>query len=130
MRVVATFVTAAVLFAAAPVSHLHAFQAATAQKTEAPTPAGKWTMSLETPHGTMVMNFDLRLDGTKLTGTLTNDMIGTSPITGTFADGKVALSAETSGGIAFNFTFKDKDTMTGNLSSPMGDLACSAMRSK
>jgi hypothetical protein len=96
----------------------------------APSPAGKWTISLDTPHGAVTMRFELQLSADKVTGTMTSDMTGTVPVTGTFADGKVALSLDTSGGLDFHFTFKDRDTMTGNLSSQMGDMACTATRRK
>jgi hypothetical protein len=96
----------------------------------APSPAGKWTIALDTPHGAVTMSFDLQLSADKITGTMTSDMTGTVPVTGTFADGTVALSLETSGGLDFHFTFKDPDTMTGNLSSQMGDMACAATRRK
>ena len=76
------------------------------------------------------MAFDLKIAAGAITGTMTSDMTGTVPVTGTFTEGKVALAVESSGGIAFNFTFKDKDTMTGNLSSQMGDMACTATRPK
>jgi len=95
-----------------------------------PSPAGKWTSSIDTPHGAVTMDFDLTLTADKVAGTMTTDMTGTVPVTGTFVDGKVALSATASGGIDFHFTFKDRDTMTGNLSSQMGDLACTATRRK
>jgi hypothetical protein len=96
----------------------------------APSPAGKWTIALDTPHGAVTMSFDLQLSADKITGTMTSDMTGTVPVTGSFADGKVALSLETSGGLDFQLTFKDPDTMTGNLSSQMGDVACAATRRK
>ena len=87
---------------------------------------------MDTPHGTMTMGFDLKLDGEKVTGTYSTDMTGTIPATGTFKDGKVALKIDAGGGrfFEFHFTFKDKDTMTGNLSSEMGDTACTATRPK
>jgi hypothetical protein len=95
-----------------------------------PSPAGKWTISLDTPHGLVTMDFDLTLSADKVAGTMTTDMTGTVPVTGTFVDGKVTLSVTASGGIDFHFTFKDRETMTGNLSSQMGDMACTATRRK
>jgi hypothetical protein len=130
MRIAAALVTAALFTTAAPSTPLLARQASTPAPVEAPSPVGKWKMTLETPHGTMVMTFDLKVEHDKLTGTMTNDMMGSVPVTGTFTDGKVALSAQAQNTIAFNFTFKDKDTLTGNLSSEMGDMACSAVRVK
>jgi len=130
MRAVAAFATVVALATAAPSTSLLAFPQSAATKADAPSPVGKWKMSLETPHGTMVMDFDLKLDKDKLTGTVVSDMMGTVPVTGTFASGKVSITAQAQNTITFNFTFKDKDTLTGNLSSEMGDMACSAVRVK
>ena len=123
------FLAAVALTASVPATLVRASQAApTTTASEAPTPAGKWTMTLETPHGTFEMTFDLTVDGEKIGGTLTSDQTGVAPIKGTFADGKIAMAADVAQGIEFHFTFKDRDTLTGNLSSQMGDLACVAKR--
>jgi len=126
IRTIAVVSLVAALVSAAP---------ALAQGPAAPTattPAGKWTITMDTPHGTMTMGFDLKLEGEKVTGTYSTDMTGTVPTTGTFKDGKVVLKIDAGGGrlFEFHFTFKDKDTMTGNLSSEMGDMACTATRPK
>lgn len=107
---------------------LFAAQAPAGAVAETPSLAGQWTMSLETPHGTFAMTFDLTVDGDKVGGTLTSDQTGVAPIKGTFTDGKIAFTADVAQGIEFHFTFKDKDTLTGNLSSQMGDMACVATR--
>jgi hypothetical protein len=130
MRAVAALVAVAMVAIATPSPKVFAFQGTAAAKSDAPSPAGKWKLSLDTPHGTMVMNFDLKMEKDKLTGTMTNDMMGTVPVSGTYADGKLAMVAQGQATINFNFTFKDKDTLTGNLSSEMGDMACSAARVK
>jgi hypothetical protein len=46
---------------------------------------GKWLASVETPQGPFSMEFDLKADGDKLTGAMSNDMMGSTPI----ADGKI-----------------------------------------
>jgi len=122
---VATLITAAPSLAQGPAAR-------TPASASAATPAGKWTITMETPHGTMTMGLDLKLDGATVTGTYNTDMTGTVPTSGTFKDGKVTLKVDAGQGrtFDFHFTFKDKDTMTGNISSEMGDMACTAMRPK
>jgi hypothetical protein len=130
MRRLITFVAALALTAAVPSSLLRAAQSGATSTADASTPAGKWTTTLETPHGTFAMTFDLTLDGDKVGGTMTSDATGVAAIKGTFTDGKVAITADVAQGIDFHFTFKDQDTMTGNLSSQMGDMAVVAKRVK
>ena len=50
--------------------------------------AGKWTMSIETPNGTMNPGLDLKVDGKKVTGTLTSPQ-GEVAVAGEFADSKL-----------------------------------------
>jgi hypothetical protein len=133
MRSSIALVAAVLCLTLLPVRLAHARQAASPAKpavADRPSPAGKWTSSVDTPHGAVTMDFDLTLTADKLTGTMTTDMTGTVPVAGTFVDGTVVLSATAMGGIDFRLTFKDQDTMTGNLSSQMGDLACTATRRK
>jgi hypothetical protein len=133
MRSSIALVVAVLCLAILPVSLAHAGQAVATVKpasADTPSPAGRWTSSVDTPHGVVTMDFDLTLDADKVAGTMTTDMTGTVPVTGTFVDGKVTLSVTASGGIDFHFTFKDRETMTGNLSSQMGDMACTATRRK
>jgi hypothetical protein len=132
MRFVTALATA-LLLAMLPFASARADQATpdtTPASADRPSPAGKWTSSVDTPHGAVTMDFDLTLNADKVAGTMTTDMTGTVPVTGTFVDGKVTLSVTASGGIDFHFTFKDRETMTGNLSSQMGDMACTATRRK
>jgi hypothetical protein len=131
MRSAISLVVAVLCLTIWPVSLAHAGQAAATAKpasADTPSPAGKWTSSVDTPHGAVTMDFDLTLNADQVAGTMTTDMTGTVPVTGTFVDGKVTLSVTASGGIDFHFTFKDRETMTGNLSSQMGDMACTATR--
>jgi hypothetical protein len=63
MRRSITFVAALALTAAVPSSILRAAQSVATKAADASTPAGRWTMTLETPHGTFAMTFDLTIDG-------------------------------------------------------------------
>src|SRR5262245_14425912 len=61
------------------------------QKTEtrpAPSPAGKWNVSVQTAQGGMESTLDMKLDGKKVTGTMASQM-GETPIEGEFAEGKL-----------------------------------------
>jgi hypothetical protein len=53
--------------------------------------AGKWNLTVETPQGSMANTLEIKLDGKKVTGSLTSQM-GTAAIEGEFADGKLAFS--------------------------------------
>lgn len=47
--------------------------------------AGKWNASIDTPQGAFAMVFDFAVDGMALSGTMSNDFMGATPI----SDGKV-----------------------------------------
>jgi hypothetical protein len=57
---------------------------------------GKWSATIQGPQGDFTLTFDLKADGTTLTGTTGNDFTGDVPI----ADGKVEGDT-----ITFNVTF-------------------------
>lgn len=42
--------------------------------------AGKWNVSVDTPNGPFQMVFEFAVDGDHLTGTMSNDFVGTTPI--------------------------------------------------
>lgn len=46
---------------------------------------GKWSASVETPQGPFAMVFELKADGEKLTGAMSNDFMGSTPI----SDGEI-----------------------------------------
>ncbi|MBS1819652.1 MAG: hypothetical protein JSU08_17090 [Acidobacteria bacterium] len=56
-------------------------------------PAGEWQISMTTPQGTTNSTLELKVNGDKVTGTLSNSM-GPVGVTGTTADNAVKLSAE------------------------------------
>jgi len=103
-----------------------------APKNDAPGPAGKWTTSIETPHGAMTLGFELKVDQTKVTGTLSSEQLGKLPVSGEFTNGRLAFKAtsEQAGDLEFTGRMKDQDTIVGNFATHVGDLACTATRVK
>ena len=100
----------------------------------APDLTGKWTMKVSGgPHGDAAMVLVLKQDGEKLTGTFNPGHDGDIPLTGTFVKGALALkSPPNDDGVAITFkgNMKADGTMSGFLSSAMGDMTWSAARDK
>ena len=97
----------------------------------APSPVGKWAMSIDGPQGSRL---DLKLDGRKLTGTVASDM-GETTLAGEFADGKLSFSItmQSSGGdvkIGFSGAFKDDGSLAGTLDYGQGAVNWIAARMK
>lgn len=60
---------------------------------------GKWNLSVETPNGPFTMVFDLVAEGAKLTGAMSNEFMGNTPISdGTVNGNKVAFKMTIQGG--------------------------------
>jgi hypothetical protein len=100
----------------------------------APTVAGNWNMSLDAGQGPMDIAVAMKLEGKKLTGTLSSQM-GDTALEGEFADSKATFYISFDGGggamtITFVGTMKDADNMTGTMSGPMGDIPWVAKRVK
>jgi hypothetical protein len=49
---------------------------------------GKWNASIDSPQGPFAMVFDFKVDGDKLTGTMSNDFMGSTPISEGMVKGK------------------------------------------
>jgi hypothetical protein len=84
----------------------------------AQSPAGAWELTIETPQGPNTSTLTLKQDGDKLTGDLASPL-GSSPVTGTFSAGAVAVTANidiqgTSLQLGINGKV-DADTMTGEV---------------
>jgi hypothetical protein len=98
------------------------------------TVAGKWNGSVDAGNGPTGFVFELKLDGKKVTGSLTGDY-GTSAIDGEFADNKLtfSISLDTPNGaftVAFTGTLKD-DVLTGTADlGEMGSFPFKAERAK
>ena len=85
----------------------------------AQSPAGAWDLSVDTPQGANTSTLTLKLDGDKLSGDLANQMMGSTPVTGTFSAGTVAVTAniDVQGStLQLGITGKvDGEAMTGNI---------------
>jgi hypothetical protein len=107
---------------------------ADAKPSEAPGIAGKWTMTVETPQGSMSNQLELKLDGKTVTGTITSDQVGSANLKGEFADGKLTFSMSIDAGgqqldLTFTGALKD-DKLSGSITSPMGEIPWAAVRVK
>jgi hypothetical protein len=98
--------------------------------------AGKWTMTVDTDQGPMANQLDIKLDGKKVTGTLESQM-GSAPIVGEFADGKLTFSMSFDGpngsmDIAFTGTLQEDGSLSGMLTGGQGafQLSWKAQRVK
>ena len=63
-----------------------------AQETASANIAGKWTVSIDTPHGNVTGTMQLEQSGGKVTGTLAAGQFGTLSLTGTVDGAKVSFS--------------------------------------
>jgi hypothetical protein len=110
-----------------------AFLAASAPAA-APTVTGTWSMTVDSPHGIMTTALTLKDDGGKVTGTFTSG--GHLPdmnVTGTFENGTLKLEAkepnsDQSPSIAFTARLLEDGTLSGSLSTEVGDMNWTAKR--
>ena len=128
---------AVVLAAAGIVSAQQAQQPKPEAKPETQAPAGvagKWILTVETQNGTMNPTLDLKVDGKKLTGTITGPQ-GDAPLTGELADNKLTFSinVQTNNGnmkIDFAGTLKADGTLAGTMAFPQGEIPWTGARPK
>jgi len=94
------------------------------------TVTGTWTMNVEGgPHGNATMGMVLKQEGTKVTGTFSSGHSADMEVAGQFKDGQ--LDVETKGGdsrIIFSAKLKADGTLSGSISSEMGDMKWTASR--
>jgi hypothetical protein len=118
---------------AAPIAAMPQQKPDEKKAAEAPSASGKWTMSAETPHGSIDFQLALKQDGAKLTGTFTTQA-GEIPVAGEVANGvltfKMTQEPEGYPALAFRAKIKDDGTMAGTMSSNNGDMAFTAKRAK
>jgi hypothetical protein len=90
--------------------------AQTAAKTESAKIAGKWQMSLDTPHGPMKGPLQVQQEGAKLTGTYELEMFGSMTLTGKVEGDKVSFNMEVpAAGMTLAFTGTvEGDKMSGS----------------
>jgi hypothetical protein len=100
----------------------------------APNLSGRWTVSVQTPHGDISAAMVLKQDGKKVTGTVENPHGGSDhTLAGEFVEGTLDLATtdgDDSGSMIFKAKLKDDVTLAGYLSSQMGDLPFTATRIK
>ena len=87
--------------------------------------AGKWNATIEGPQGTLSMVFEFAVEGDKLTGSMSNDFMGTTPISDGIINGndlsfKLKVAGP-NGAMTINYKAKvngDEMTMTRTFESP------------
>jgi hypothetical protein len=107
-----------------------AFLAASAPAA-APTVAGTWSMTVDTPHGAMTASLTLKEDGVSVAGTLTG--AGPMPdmdVAGTFENGTLKLEAHPDDHPAMIFTarLQEDGTLSGSLSHGDANMSWTAKR--
>jgi hypothetical protein len=112
-----------------------AVMAAQAQAPAAvPDLTGKWTMKVSGgPHGDAAMALSLKQEGEKVTAGFNPGHDGEIPMTGTFVKGSLTLKSPANDDgavITMKGTLKADGTLSGFLSSAMGDMTWSAVRDK
>jgi hypothetical protein len=119
------------------VSHLHgAFSHGPAFSTAtAPDIAGKWNVTVESPHGAMSASFVLKQDRTKVTGTMSSDHTPDAAIDGDFIDGALTFTVSVDHGsgpmkMTCKATLNAAGTLAGTISSEMGEMTWTAERAK
>jgi hypothetical protein len=94
--------------------------------------AGKWTMNVEgSPHGATTMGLTLKQDGQTVTGTFASPH-GDMPVKGEFVDGTLTLSTvpNDDAAITFKARLKEDGSLSGYVSSSMGDMTWTATRTQ
>lgn len=95
--------------------------------------AGRWTMAVAgSPHGDVTMGLTLSQDGGKVSGTFSSPH-GDMNVAGEFADGQLKIA--TTGDrederIYLEAKLNADGTLSGSISSPMGDMKWTATRAK
>lgn len=92
------------------IRHLGAAAALTlfALPAAADGPAGKWNLSVDTPQGPFALVFDFQVDGDQLTGSMSNDFMGATPISDGVVDGnevsfKLTIEGTPNGAMTINY---------------------------
>ena len=112
--------------------------AGTAMAAQAPAAAadltGKWTMKVSGgPHGDAAMALVLKQEGEKVTAQFNPGHDGDIPMSGTFVKGTLTLKSPANDdgqAITMKGTLKADGSLSGFMSSAMGDMTWSATRDK
>jgi len=96
--------------------------------------SGKWTMKVSGgPHGDAAMSLVLKQEGEKVTASFDPGHDGEIPMSGTFVKGALMLESPTNDDgarITMKATLKADGTLSGFMSSQMGDMTWTAARVK
>jgi hypothetical protein len=77
--------------------------------------AGKWNATVETPNGPFPLVFEFAVDGDKLTGSMSNDFMGATPITdGMIKAGELSFKLRIEGGPGGAMTINYKGMVKGD----------------
>ena len=81
-------------------NHVHAMmvQDHDAPQSAATAVAGKWTMSISTPHGPMKAAIEVKQDGAKITGSCDMGPMGSMALAGTVDGKRISFAVEMEGG--------------------------------
>ena len=104
------------------------------ESKEAASVAGKWNMSVQTQNGATEAGLEIKLEGKKVTGTVTGPQ-GSAPIAGEYADGKLKfeLTYPTNNGdiqIMFSGALKADGTLAGTMAFQQNEAPWTATRAK
>ena len=104
------------------------------EKPAAVNIAGKWTVTIDLQGQQRTSNLDLKVEGTKLTGTI-NSELGEAQLAGEFADGKLkfGFTMEANGTplqVGFVGAVQKDGTLAGTLDFGQGEIPWTAVRPK
>jgi len=92
--------------------------------------AGTWDVNCQTPHGPMTLEFDLKQDGSTVTGTVLNFRGQRQPVRGEYKNGELTLTSTDGDELAVTATMKTDGSLAGEISVQQGDVALTATRAK
>ncbi len=123
-----------ILMCAGAVVMLAAAVSAAQAPPAAPNVTGKWTMKVSGgPHGDAAMSLVLKQEGEKVAAQFNPGHDGDIPMSGTFVKGALTLASPSNDqgqNITMKGTLKADGSMSGFMSSAMGDMTWSAARDK
>ena len=91
---------------------------------------GKWDLSADSPHGKLSMELDLTRTGEALSGTLLDFGGKKRTMKGTFKNDTLTIESTPDGEFALTGKLKADGTLSGQLSTPMGDVNWTGVRAK
>jgi len=104
------------------------------EKPAAASVAGKWTVTIDIQGQQRTSNLDLKVEGTKLTGTI-NSELGEAQLAGEYADGKLkfGFTMDANGTplqVGFIGAVQKDGTLAGTLDFGQGEIPWTAVRAK